>query len=92
VGGLGVLGRQGCSTLLDGLLVPRLPTAVLATGLVLLSFLAFVCGLILHSVARGRKELKRLTYLAIPAPTLANERPALTSIPRQLEPRPAARE
>jgi glycosyltransferase involved in cell wall biosynthesis len=48
-------------------LVPRLPTAVLATGLVLLSFLAFVCGLILDSVARGRKELKRLTYLAIPA-------------------------
>ncbi len=48
-------------------LVPRLPTAVLAMGLVLLSFLAFACGLILDSVARGRKELKRLTYLAIPA-------------------------
>lgn len=48
-------------------LVPRLPTAVLATGLVLLSFLAFACGLILDSVARGRKELKRLSYLAIPA-------------------------
>ena len=48
-------------------LVLRLPTAVLSTGLVLLSFLAFACGLILDSVARGRKELKRLTYLAIPA-------------------------
>ena len=50
-------------------LVPRLPTAVLATGLVLLSFLSFGCGLILDSVSRGRKEIKRLAYLAIPAPT-----------------------
>jgi glycosyltransferase involved in cell wall biosynthesis len=51
-------------------LVPRLPTAVLATGFVLLSFLSLVCGLILDSVSRGRKELKRLAYLAIPAPGL----------------------
>jgi glycosyltransferase involved in cell wall biosynthesis len=50
-------------------LVPRLPTAVLATGLVLLAFLSQVCGLILDSVARGRKEIKRLAYLSIPAPT-----------------------
>ena len=49
-------------------LVPRLPTAVLATGLVLLACLAFACGLILDSVARGRKEIKRLAYLAQPAP------------------------
>ena len=48
-------------------LVPRLPTAVLATGLVLLSFLSLTCGLILDSVTRGRKELKRLSYLAISA-------------------------
>jgi len=48
-------------------LVPRLPTAVLATGLMLLSFLSLVCGLILDSVARGRKEMKRMAYLAIPA-------------------------
>jgi glycosyltransferase involved in cell wall biosynthesis len=46
-------------------LVPRLPTAVLSMGLVLLSFLSFSCGLILDSVARGRKEIKRLAYLAI---------------------------
>jgi glycosyltransferase involved in cell wall biosynthesis len=45
-------------------LVPRLPTAVLATGLVLVSCLAFVCGLILDSVNRGRVEAKRLAYLA----------------------------
>ncbi len=49
-------------------LVPRLPTAVLATGLVLLSFLSFAAGLILDSVARGRKELKRLVYLGFPPP------------------------
>ncbi len=48
-------------------LVPRLPTAVLATGLVLLSFLSLTCGLILDSVTRGRKEVKRLAYLSIPA-------------------------
>jgi hypothetical protein len=47
-------------------LVPRLPTAVLATGLVLLSFLSFACGLILDSVTRGRREMKRLAYLAVP--------------------------
>jgi glycosyltransferase involved in cell wall biosynthesis len=44
-------------------LVPRLPTAVLATGLVLLSSLSLVCGLILDSVSRGRLEAKRLAYL-----------------------------
>ena len=47
-------------------LVPRLPTAVLSTGLVLLSFLSFACGLILSTVTRGRMEAKRLQYLNIP--------------------------
>lgn len=49
-------------------LVPRLPTAVLCTGLVLLSFLSLACGLILDTVTRGRLEAKRIAYLAIPAP------------------------
>ena len=49
-------------------LVPRLPTAVLAASLMLLSFLAVAAGLILDSVTRGRKEIKRLAYLGIPAP------------------------
>jgi len=48
-------------------LVPRFPTAILSTGLMLLSFLALVCGLVLDSVARGRKEVKRLSYLALRA-------------------------
>jgi hypothetical protein len=47
-------------------LVPRLHSCVLATMLVLLSLLSTVCGLILDSVTRGRKEIKRLSYLAIP--------------------------
>jgi glycosyltransferase involved in cell wall biosynthesis len=45
-------------------LVPRLPTAVLATGLMLLASLSFACGMILDSVARGRREVKRIAYLA----------------------------
>jgi hypothetical protein len=46
-------------------LVPRLPTAVLATGCVLTAFLSFTAGLILEAVAHGRMEIKRLGYLAI---------------------------
>ncbi|MCU0935152.1 MAG: glycosyl transferase, partial [Gammaproteobacteria bacterium] len=49
-------------------LVPRFPTAILATGLMTLAFLSFASGLILETVTRGRKELKRLAYLAIPGP------------------------
>lgn len=49
-------------------LVPRLPTAVLVVGLMLLAALSLTCGLILDSVSRGRKEIKRLAYLAIPGP------------------------
>jgi glycosyltransferase involved in cell wall biosynthesis len=48
-------------------LVPRLPTAVLATALMGIAFLASTCGLILDSLARARKEAKRMAYLAIPA-------------------------
>jgi glycosyltransferase involved in cell wall biosynthesis len=44
-------------------LVPRIPTAILSTGLILLSFLSFFSGLILHSVAMSRKEAKQLAYL-----------------------------
>lgn len=48
-------------------LVPRFPTAILATGIMILAFLSFACGLILDSVARGRREAKRLFYLSFPA-------------------------
>jgi glycosyltransferase involved in cell wall biosynthesis len=58
------------ATYLETGLVPRLPTAVLSLGLVLLSFLALACGLILETVTRGRKEAKRIAYLAIPGPSV----------------------
>jgi glycosyltransferase involved in cell wall biosynthesis len=45
-------------------LVGRLPSAVLATGLMILAFLSLFCGLVLDTVTRGRRELKRLVYLA----------------------------
>ncbi|HEX3430047.1 MAG TPA: glycosyltransferase family 2 protein [Rhizomicrobium sp.] len=49
-------------------LVPRLPTAVLATALMSLGFLSLASGLILDTVTRGRWELKRTAYLRIPGP------------------------
>jgi len=44
-------------------LVPRFPTAVLATGMVQLGMLSFAVGLVLDSVARSRREAKRMRYL-----------------------------
>ncbi|HEX8655405.1 MAG TPA: glycosyltransferase family 2 protein [Allosphingosinicella sp.] len=49
-------------------LVPRFPTAILATGLMILAFMSFMCGLILDTVVRGRREVRRLFYLSFPAP------------------------
>ena len=49
-------------------IVPRLPTAVLATGLMLLASLSFVAGLVLDTVTRGRREMKLLAYLEQRAP------------------------
>ncbi|HMG47446.1 MAG TPA: glycosyltransferase family 2 protein [Allosphingosinicella sp.] len=48
--------------------VPRFPTAILATGLMILAFLSFFTGLILDTVVRGRREVRRLHYLSFPAP------------------------
>lgn len=44
-------------------LVPRFPTAILATGMMLLGALSFFAGLILATVTRGRRELKALMYI-----------------------------
>jgi glycosyltransferase involved in cell wall biosynthesis len=49
-------------------LVPRLPTAILVTGLMITAFMSFMCGLILDTVVRGRREVRRLFYLSFPAP------------------------
>jgi glycosyltransferase involved in cell wall biosynthesis len=51
-------------TFLETGLVPRLPTAVLATGLMLLAFLCGAVGLVLDTVTRGRREMKLLAYLS----------------------------
>jgi glycosyltransferase involved in cell wall biosynthesis len=48
--------------------VPRIPTAVLSTGLMLLAFLSMAAGIVLDTVTRGRRELKLLSYLAQRAP------------------------
>ena len=49
-------------------LVPRFPTAILATGMTIVAVLCFFAGLILDTVTRGRREMRRLAYLAQPAP------------------------
>ncbi len=54
------------ATYLDSGLVPRVPTAILATGTMLLAFIALTSGIILDSVSRGRREAKRMRLLALP--------------------------
>ena len=49
-------------------LVPRLPTAVLVTGMTIVAVLCFFAGLILDTVTRGRRETRRLAYLSLEAP------------------------
>jgi hypothetical protein len=49
-------------------LVPRFPTAILVTGMTIIAVLCFFAGLILDTVTRGRREVRRLAYLAHPAP------------------------
>ena len=48
--------------------VPRFPTAILATGLMLAALLSFASGLVLDTVTRGRREMKLLAYLRYRAP------------------------
>jgi len=48
-------------------LVPRLPTAILAVGLIIVGFLSTLAGLILDVVATMRNEMKRLAYLSYPS-------------------------
>ena len=55
-------------TFLETGLVPRFPTAILVTGMMVIAFVNLMCGLILDTVVRGRREVKRLAYLAYRAP------------------------
>lgn len=58
-----VLGVPVIETFLETGLVPRFPTAILATGLMILAALSGFAGLILDTVTRGRRETKMLAYL-----------------------------
>jgi glycosyltransferase involved in cell wall biosynthesis len=49
-------------------LVPRVPTAILVTGITIIAMLCFFAGLILDTVTRGRREVRRLAYLSVPGP------------------------
>ena len=60
-------------TYLDTGLVPRFPTAILVTGMVIVAVLSFFAGLILDTVTRGRREVRRLAYLAHRAPQTPDE-------------------
>jgi glycosyltransferase involved in cell wall biosynthesis len=73
-----VLGAPLIPEFIQTGLVPRLPTAVLATGLVLLGAISFVTGLILDLVTLGRREMKRLHYLSLQGPTVRERRRTLT--------------
>jgi O-antigen/teichoic acid export membrane protein len=55
------------ATFLEEGKVPRLPTAVLSTGLMILAVLSVSSGLVLDTVTRGRREMKLLAYLSQPA-------------------------
>lgn len=54
-------------TYLETGLVPRFPTAILATGMMQLGFLSLACGLVLDAVTRGRRDAKRMRYLELPS-------------------------
>ena len=71
------------TTYLETGLVPRQPTAILATGLMLLGFMCLACGLILDTVTRGRQEFKRLQYLSVRHTRLVNRRVAPDQAPVQ---------
>ncbi|MFC3441363.1 glycosyltransferase family 2 protein [Sphingobium rhizovicinum] len=66
--GLGLAAPLIVTYLQTGL-VPRFPTAILVTGLMILATLSGMCGLILDTVVRGRREVRRLAYLSFSAPS-----------------------
>jgi hypothetical protein len=63
-----VLAAPLVMTYLDTGLVPRVPTAILVTGMTIVAVLCFFAGLILDTVTRGRREVRRLAYLSVPGP------------------------
>jgi glycosyltransferase involved in cell wall biosynthesis len=63
-----VLAIPVFETYFESGLVPRIPTVLLCVALMLFGTLLLVCGIVLDTVTRGRAEMKRLAYLAIPSP------------------------
>jgi glycosyltransferase involved in cell wall biosynthesis len=63
-----ILGIPVISTYFETGLVPRIPTAILCTGLVVIAFISVATGLILDLISHVRRETKRLAYLQYPAP------------------------
>ncbi|MGD1878547.1 MAG: glycosyltransferase family 2 protein [Kiloniellaceae bacterium] len=78
-------------TYLETGLVPRLPTAILVCALMILAFLSLACGLVLDSVSHGRREIKRLHYLTLPAPPQSNRPEAEFSAPEETAQPPHSR-
>ena len=69
-----VLGAPVVAEFIRTGLVPRFPTAILATGLMIMAAVSFVAGLILDTVTVGRREMKRLHYLSLQGPTFRERR------------------
>jgi glycosyltransferase involved in cell wall biosynthesis len=69
-----VLGTPVVAEFIRTGLVPRFPTAILATGLMIMAAVSFVAGLILDTVTVGRREMKRLHYLSLQGPTFRERR------------------
>lgn len=77
-----ILAAPVVVTYLETGLVPRFPTAILATGLALYALITFACGLVLDTVTKGRRETKLLAYLnanGVPGTVQARE----TRVPLQ---------
>ena len=66
-------------------LVPRFPTAILVTGMTIVAVLCFFTGLILDTVTRGRREMRRLALsflrgAAVTAVVFLHQRPTIVSV------------
>ncbi|MEM8537649.1 MAG: glycosyltransferase family 2 protein [Pseudomonadota bacterium] len=62
-----ILGAPIVAEFLETGLVPRFPTAILSAALMIIAFLALTAGMVLDTVTLGRREMKRMAYLALPA-------------------------
>lgn len=70
-----ILGIPVISTYAHTGLVPRYPTAILCTGLMIIAFVSIATGLILDLVSHVRREAKRLAYLEYPSPRASKRSP-----------------